>query len=386
MRKQIVITRIEDRLVSAYMIDEKIYDMIVAREDEDELQVGDVYVGRVQNTVKNISAAFVEVRPGVIGYLKLEKNRLKTVKAEQELIVQVKKNAKGTKGAVLSMEVEIVGRYSVLRDAGESGVRVSKKIQDEEMIARLHTLGEQAVDPSDEKGPLITIRTNAAEAEDDDILKELRTLYDKWSEIRRFGGQRTSFSRLYREPPVYTRMINRYRVGEVDRVITDQEDVFHALSDLSGMVSIENYEDASYPLEARYGMRSTLEKARERRVWLKSGANLIIDRTEAMIVIDVNSAKAIEGNRAGESTFFKINLEAAEEIARQLRLRNLSGIIMVDFIDMKDKEHMDALIARIRDLLKQDPVMAMYVDMTKLGIVEITRTKRYMDIYDALCD
>ena len=142
-------------------------------------------------------------------------------------------------------------------------------------------------------------------------------------------------------------------------------------------MTIERYEDISYPLEARYAVSTTIKKASDRLVWLRSGANLIIDRTEAMTVIDVNTAKAVEGKRASESTFFKINMEATDEVARQLRLRNISGIILVDFIDMKEKEHNDQLIARLREKLSEDPVRAVYVDMTGLGIVEITRAKRF---------
>ncbi|MEE3467288.1 MAG: ribonuclease E/G [Eubacterium sp.] len=391
--KRVLITRIEGRIVSAYMIGEKIYDVIIGGVNEDELQIGDVYVGRVQNVVENIGAAFVEVRPGVMGYLKLERSQMKTVKAGQEQIVQVRKNAKGSKNAVLSTEIEMLGRYAVLQEQKENRVLVSKKIRDEETIRRLTQLGESIIDEADEMttnvdmgehtAPTITIRTNAAEADDDVIRGEIRTLYDTWCELHRHGSQRTGFSRLYRELPVYVRMINRYRNGEIDRVITDQEDVLDVLKSLPLEPEVEAYEDTSYPLEARYAIRTTLDKALDRHVWLKSGADLYIDRTEAMTVIDVNTAKAIEGKRASESTFFKINLEAAEEIARQIRLRNLSGIILVDFIDMKDKGHVDALIDTLRWCLKTDPVRAMYVDMTKLGIVEITRSKRYMDLYDA---
>ena len=388
-RKQIVITRIDDRIVSAYMIGETVFDLLISDDRDDALHVGDVFVGRVKNVVDNILAAFVEVQPGVMGYLKLEKEQLKTVKAEQELIVQVIKTAKGTKDAVLSMNVELVGRYAVLQEREKGGVRVSRKIRDEETIERLMSLGEQAVDDYPENtrdSLLITVRTNAAEAVETDIQDEIKNLLDSGLEIRRHGLQRTVFSRLYREPPVYVRMINRYRAESLDRVITDIDDVMLNLGELSSDVSVERYEDASYSLEARYAIRSTLEKALMRRVWLKSGANLIIDRTEAMTVIDVNSAKAIEGKRASESTFFKINMEAAGEIARQLRLRNLSGIILIDFIDMKEKEHVDALIRKLRELLSADPVRTVFVDITKLGIVEITRTKRFPELYDMLSD
>lgn len=388
--QRVIITRIDDRIVSAYMIGETIYDLLCADDKEDDVRVGDIFVGRVQNVVDNIRAAFVEIGNGTVGYLPLREEQKKIIKAEHEIIVQVKKPAKGSKDVVLTTDIELLGRYvflkkHTLKDKGH--VHISKRIKDENAVKRLEDLAETMIEigishtlksDSDESGvPVVTIRTNAADADEGLIKAEFDRLFDKWKSITTHGNQRTVYSRLYREPPFFIRHINGYRSDRIDRIITDQDDIYEELCETLSEMNIEKYEDTSYPLEARYAVSTTIKKASDRLVWLKSGANLIIDKTEAMTVIDVNTAKAIEGKRASESTFFRINSEAADEVARQLRLRNLSGIILVDFIDMKEKEHVDALISRLRDRLKDDPVKAMYIDMTALGIVEITRAKKY---------
>ena len=373
---KVVITRIDDHLISAYLIGETVYDLLIKDDKPDDISVGDIYVGRVQNVVDNIRAAFVEIGKGVIGYLPLSEEQKKHVKAEQEIIVQVKKPAKGTKEAVLTTNIELIGRYLVFQKKSNNTDRisVSRKIKVEETVNLLKDMvTELAGDPD----PYITIRTNASGVNEALIKSEYEMMHEKWKDITLHGSQRTMYSRLYREQPFYIRHINNYGKEQIERIITDQDDVYDELIRMLPEMTIERYEDISYPLEARYAVSTTMKKASDRLVWLKSGANLIIDRTEAMTVIDVNTAKAVEGKRASESTFFKINMEATDEVARQLRLRNISGIILVDFIDMKEKEHNDQLISRLREKLSEDPVRAVYVDMTGLGIIEITRAKRF---------
>ena len=378
IKNSIVITGYDDKTVSLYLKGETIYDVVTSDLD-DSINVGDIYVGRVQSVVNNINAAFIELIPGKRGYLKLGDKQKKAIKPEQEIIVQIIKPAKGDKDPVLSTDIELVGRYSVIK-LGDGTVSVSKKIHDETTVERLKQLADN---PSyNEDNISVMIRTNASDAPDDAITGEIQHLCEVMKGILSHGSQRVLYSRLYSEPPVFIRHINSYRSDKIDRIITDQPDVYEVLtgndrsSDYHG-IPVEFYSDTSYPLDARFAVSTTINKSSDRRVWLKSGANLIIDRTEAMTVIDVNSAKAIEGKRASRSTFLKINMEAADEVARQLRLRNISGMIIVDFIDMTDKSDKDLLISHMRDLLKEDPVKAMYVDITALGLMEITRKKHF---------
>lgn len=385
LERRIIITRIDGKLVCVYMIGERIFDALVEDERENELRVGDIYVGHVQNVVDNIRAAFVELQPGVMGFLPLDERGRRTVRAEQEMIVQVKKPATGTKDALLTTDIELVGRFCMVSGSigadGPVEVNVSKKITDAATTERLRKLAEEQTKDITE-ATAVMIRTNAAEAGESAVSDELDALLGKWKQLYVHGQQRTCHSCLHHEPASYVRHINRYRKDRIDQIVTDCGDVYEELRHIFPDIPVNLYEDTSYPPDARYAVSTTLNKALERRVWLKSGANLIIDRTEAMTVIDVNTAKAVDGKRASETTFFKINLEAAEEVARQLRLRNLSGIILVDFIDMKDREHIDALIAKLRECLKRDPVKATYVDYTKLGLVEITRARNRASLYE----
>ena len=151
-----------------------------------------------------------------------------------------------------------------------------------------------------------------------------------------------------------------------------------------GYDNLEFYEDSNYPLEKLAGIKTKLDKALSKRVWLKSGGNLVIEPTEALTVIDVNTGKAIEGKRNKETTFFKVNCEAAKEAARQIRLRNLSGIIIIDFINMKNSDNNLALLHSLREWTADDPVTTKVIDMTPLGLVEITRKKIHMPLSEQL--
>ena len=397
-KKTVVITEIGGKRVFAYLIGEKIYDLII--DEGAEISIGDVYVGKVKKIVANIAAAFIEFRPGVMGFLPLRKDKIKHIKCEQELIVQIKKPVKGDKDVVLTDDISLTGRYLVIKptdglytgrndgaptvfdgtlpelDADVSGQAfdISKKIKDKKQILRLSQIARS------HRMEAVMIRTNAAQADEGSIVSEWESLKKKADIIALYGGQRKLYSCLYQVPPFYIRMINSYRTEDIDRIITDQKDIYDVLVEAIPERIPELYQDESYTLDARFAISSTMEKASQRLVWLKSGANIVIDRTEAMTVIDVNTAKAIEGKRASETTFLKINIEAAGEIARQLRLRNISGIVMADFVNMQKKESIDTLISELRAKLATDPVKTMYIDYTKLGIVEITRAARHQSM------
>ena len=170
---------------------------------------------------------------------------------------------------------------------------------------------------------------------------------------------------------------------DFDRLITDLPEIYEELQPVYGEF-VQYYEDESYPLDKLLGISSKLAKAFEKKVWLKSGGNLVIEPTEALTVIDVNTGKAVDGKRKKETTFFKINCEAAMESARQIRMRNLSGIILIDFIDMKEKENIQKLMHLLRTELAKDMTKTVLVDMTKLGLVEITRMKKSPPLREVL--
>ena len=178
--------------------------------------------------------------------------------------------------------------------------------------------------------------------------------------------------------------------GELTRIITDIPHVYDEINEyvrslglgFSDIISF--YDDESYSLDAMHGLSLKLKKALMRKVWLDCGAYLVIDATEACVVIDVNSGKAVTKKKDSEETFYKINIEAAKEIMRQLKLRNLSGIIIVDFIDMQDKEHNEMLLAQLKKLAKEDKVKTNVLDITALGLVEMTRMKQRKPLHERL--
>lgn len=378
-RRQVVITHLQGRRVMLYMENEKIYDVLVGEEeDADAVAVGDIYVGRVQNIVQNISAAFVEVKKDVICYLPLSECAGQKIRCGDELVVQIKKAAVRTKQAVVTLYPELAGRYCVISTKTcEKGI--SKKIKDPDRTRQLKELLEQYKE--EEYG--ILLRTNAAYATPEEIRSECDKMVEEMHERMEHGRYMACFSLLRGEDPFYVKYINSCRLEELDRIITDDGEICRELQTLYGSL-VQYYQDTAYPLDKLLGIQSKLAKAYEKRVWLKSGGNLVIEPTEALTVIDVNTGKAVEGKRNKETTFFKLNCEAAVEAARQIRMRNLSGIILIDFIDMKKTQHQDELMALLRTELAKDKTRTALIDITKLGLVEITRMKKNKPLYEAM--
>lgn len=378
-RKQIVITGLQGKVVMLYMEHEKIFDVLTGEEASGQsIEVGDIFVGKVQNIVENIKAAFIEIRKDVIGFLPLSECRDKKIKGGDELVVQIKKAAVKTKQPVLTIYPEIAGRTLVV-STKSSTKGVSKKIVSQERQGQLRELLTEF-----EQEPYgLIVRTSAENTRDEEILSECRSLLQEMHELMEYSSYKTCFSRLRKETAFYLKYIRSCSLEKLDRIITDLPHVYEELHPLYGSL-VEWYEDESYPLDKLLGISSKLEKAFEKQVWLKSGGNLVIEPTEALTVIDVNTGKAIDGKRNKESTFYKINCEAAEEAARQIRMRNLSGIILIDFIDMKKREHNLKLLEFLREKLAEDQTKTVLVDMTKLGLVEITRMKKTPPLREVL--
>lgn len=378
-RNQIVITGLQAKVVMLYMENEKILDVLVGEEiPEKSIEVGDIFVGKVQNIVKNIDAAFIEIQKDVIGYLPLSECRDKKIKGGDELVVQIKKAAVKTKQPVLTLFPEIAGRTLVV--STKSATKgVSKKIVSHKRQGQLRKLLEEF----DQEPYGLIIRTGAENVADEEILSECRSLLQEMHELMEYSSYKTCFSRIRKETAFYLKYIRSCALENLDRIITDLPLVYEELHPLYGSL-VKWYEDASYSLDNLLGISSKLAKAFEKRVWLKSGGNLVIEPTEALTVIDVNTGKAVEGKRNRETTFFQMNIEAAEEAARQIRMRNLSGIILIDFIDMKKKEHNQKLLEFLRTKLAEDQTKTVLVDMTKLGLVEITRMKKNPPLKEVL--
>lgn len=227
------------------------------------------------------------------------------------------------------------------------------------------------------------LRTSAKTASEEEIRKECTGLLKQMHELMDYSEYKTRFSCLYREASFYLKYIRSLELSNYERIVTDLQSVYEELHPIYGD-KVELYSDDSYSLDKLLGISTKLLKANEKKVWLKSGGNLVIEPTEALTVIDVNTGKAVDGRRNKETTFYKINCEAAIEAARQIRMRNLSGIIVIDFIDMKEQEHVEELMQLLRMKLSEDKVKTVLVDITKLGLVEITRMKKNPPLREVL--
>lgn len=399
-------TRWEQHILTVRMEEEKVVQIQADSEQQDSF-LGNIYVGKVRNVVKNICAAFVEFQKGQIGYLPLDTNIIPLhtdggccqpgrVLIGDEIIVQVVREAVKTKPPALSGKIELAGKYLVLESAGElqpsaedlpvQGVRISKKIQEKEK--RNYLKQQLAACCKAEYG--FVARTNSALASQEELMQEAEDLIRQYRNITEYGRHKVQFSILKQSPRGYLTQIQNSYQDRLARIITDDDLLYQEIHDYL----LDNGWDASELLErwnpecgklhAVYNITKTLEQAQRPKVWLKSGAYLIIQPTEALVAIDVNTGKAVSKKKDVQQTFYKINLEAAAEIAKQLRLRNLSGMILIDFIDMKSKENQKSLIETLREAVSRDPVQTTVVDMTKLGLVEVTRKKTRKSLADQL--
>lgn len=386
MKKQLLITSRKEKIVSS-LFEEKELVQVNVEDIENASLLGNIYVGKVKNIVKNIEAAFVEIADGQMCYLPLGKkehpifcNSKKNDKVciGDEILVQVSKDAIKTKNPSVTTNLQFAGKYVILTH-GKIMPGISGKITNEEERNRLKTVIKPFV--SEKKGCGMIVRTNAEGIEEEKILLEAKTLYALYETICTKGIYKSCFSKLYQAPAGFLCDIRDGYDEELDQIITDDLNLYGQIEQYLSTYQKEDldklslYEDEMISLNRLYGLETKLDKALQKKVWLKSGGYLIIEPTEALTVIDVNSGKAIAGKKDTEKHFLKINLEAAKEIAKQLRLRNLSGIILVDFIDMESKKSKQQLIQQLEADLKKDPVKTVYVDMTKLNLVEITRKK-----------
>lgn len=345
--------------------------------------LGNIYVGRVQRVLENINAAFVEISPGFSCYLPLEnvkdpicvkRRSSRRISAQDELLVQVQKEAVKSKAATVSTNLSLTGRYVVLTTENKT-VGISSRL---DRKSREHYKELMEDRGCTDYG--VIIRTNAKHAADDEILSEIGELENQLRNMMAHAENRTCFSCLYRTAPGYRTFLKNVYIDSLREIVTDIPPVYEELSayckcykDLE-KIPLRLYEDADYPLASLYNLNKQLERAVKKTVYLKSGGFLVIEPTEAMTVIDVNTGKSISGKDPQEH-FRKTNLEAAKEIAHQIRLRNLSGIIIIDFIDLTSKADQQELLDFLKKQVRSDSVPVQVHDITRLNLVEVTRKK-----------
>ena len=380
----IVITEYKNRICALGFKQNQLEELHV---DTQESLLNSIYIAKVKNISQNIHAAFVELYDGQMAFLPLDDtlncpfitSADGRLREGDEIPVQIIKEAVKTKDPVVTTKLSISGAYCVVTmDKRNGGFQFSKKLS----VAKKDALNETLNDfifPSDYA---VIIRTGAEQLEDFEELKvELTILISTMNDIILKSKTRTCFSLIYQGVPSYIEYLHHIAESDYEEVVTDIQTVYEALhTSYKGNMPIRFYND-TFPLTKLYSIESKMEELFAKKVHLKSGANLIIEYTEAMTVIDVNTAKNIT-KKDKDTHIFKINLEAAQEIARQIRLRNLSGIIIVDFINMENEIYHKELIQAVKKWLRNDPVPCHFVDITALGLAEITRKKAQKPVFE----
>lgn len=368
-------------IVAALMEQNRICQLHIAAQENKGI-LGNIYIGKVQSIVKNIHAAFIEIANGVNCYYSMdEKSEIfftnqkkdKTMKIGDEVLVQVSREGIKTKLPCVTGNLNFTGRYLVLtsqrKELGFSG-----KLKKEEK-KRIRAILEDHLP----KQAGLIVRTNCRDADTADILRELEQLQQQYEDLLKKASTRVCFSLLEESMPDYMQVLQSTYTKNLEEIVTDDKTIFQQIQRYlqcyeTKAVPVRFYEDSLLPLAKLYCLESAISEGTQERVWLKSGGFLVIQQTEAFVCIDVNTGKFSEKKEI-QDTFRKINLEAAREIAWQLRLRNLSGIILIDFINLEKEEDKKELLQNLQGYLKQDPVKGTVVDMTPLNIVEVTRKK-----------
>lgn len=369
--------------------------------------IGNIYKGKVTRVLPGMQAAFVDIGLEKAGFLhvsdvmtlrkdeQVQNIDLNSPEADirrwlyegQEVLVQVVKDPMGSKGARLSTHLSVLSRYLVyMPDLKHIGI--SLRLDDPEERERLQAVMAEALDVEVPEGYIV--RTVAENATDAEIKRDIKFLKKLWKSVKHKAKKVKKTGLVFEDLPLYLRAVRDMVNDNIERVMIDDEssvDELHQFAkDFVPEIAskIELYQGESLIFEL-YGIEDELKKALKNRVSLKSGGYVVFDQTEAMTTIDVNTGNFV-GSRNFEETFFKTNLEAAQTIARQLRLRNLGGIIIIDFIDMQEEDHKQQVLSTLEKVLAKDPAKTFITQVSSLGLVEMTRKRTYESLWQKLCE
>jgi ribonuclease G len=386
----------------AVMEDGHLEEFAIERPTEERI-VGSIFKGRIQNIEDGLQAAFVDIGlkknafihfwdmiPEDAARLEAEEgvaaNRPRKKKTQpgemakqfppgSEIIVQVTKGPIGTKGSRVTANLSIPGRYLVMMP-GSKLKGVSRKIEGEKERARLKKALARLPIPSSVG---LIIRTSAEGVRASSLARDLRGLLDIWQKIEDGIKNQSAPCCLYHEPDLVERVVRDSLTAEIDRIVIDSRAVFERIRDMTSRISrrvknrVKLYDGAA-PIFEHFEVEKQLENAFRRKVWLKSGGYLIFDETEALVAIDVNTGRH-KGGQNQEESILQVNTEAAGEVARQLRLRNIGGLVVIDFIDMKSRKNQSAVYKTLKEALQKDKARTNVLPVSQLGLVEMTRQR-----------
>jgi len=393
MTKEVLMDASLGEIRLAVLEDGELAEFHVEKRD-DEITLGNIYRGRVERVLPGMQSAFVDIGISKNAFLHIKdllpegkeyrRSAVKPdgvtprigelLKAGQEITVQVVKEKSGQKGPRVTTRISLPGRFSVLLP-GRNAAGISRRMEDSEERKRLKELARM-LKP---EGAGLIIRTAARSVPAEWLRDEINELIEKWEMIRKEQEGGPVPRCLYSEPDFVSQMVREHLTPDLGRIIVNDRDIWERINQVldsasPGFRPKVEYFDKDYDLFAYYHVESALNQALARKVYLKSGGYLIFDKTEAMTVIDVNSGRYV-GKNSLEETAYKINMEAAEMIARQVRLRNIGGIVIIDFIDMQNESHREEVVAALKEAVKRDRTQTVVVGMTNLGLVEMTRKK-----------
>jgi len=367
--------------------------------------VGNIYKGRVNRVLPGMQAAFVDIGLERAAFLhasdifvpsnedegseeRKEESIRQLLREGQSVLVQVTKDPIGSKGARLTTYLSIPSRYAVLVPSLDS-IGISQKIEDENERQRLKQIVVENCTEKEQSGGYI-IRTAAEGVAKQAFVADIGFLRKLWSKVQKRAKAADCDSVVHEDLPLMLRALRDLMGNEVERIRVDSGESFRKIAGFAedyipeAVTRLEGY-SSERPLFELYGVEDEIRKALERKVPLKSGGYLIIDQTEAMTTIDVNTG-AFVGHRNLEETIFKTNLEAAQALARQLRLRNLGGIIIIDFIDMLEEEHKRQVMRALEKYLERDHAKSNVCEVSSLGLVEMTRKRTRESLEHVLCE
>ncbi len=366
-------------------------DYYVSRPNDNVFQIhGNIYLGKVQNVLPGMEAAFVDIGTpknaviyrGDVQYDqddfegKAEPKIENILQARQNILCQVTKNPIAHKGARLTTEVSLPGRFVVLVPESDT-FGISKRLPDGER-KRL----KKILDRAKPKEHGMIVRTAAENVTEAEIKRDIDSLLEQWERVKQLSTSDNSPSLLYYEPDIAVRLIREEFNKEYRGVVINDQEMFGSVSEyvsavipaLAERVQYYDEKEENLSLFERYHVTEQLIKALDRKVWLPSGGSLIIEATEALTVIDVNTGKNV-GKSSLEETVYQNNLEAAESIAHQLRLRDIGGIVVIDFVDMEVKKHREEVVRVFKQALARDKTRTQVFAISELGLVEMTRKR-----------
>lgn len=387
-------------------------DFFVERESDERI-VGSIFKGRVQNLEDSLQAAFIDIgmkKNAFIHYWDMIPEDTARLEAEEgvdrrpqnrrnkqlaseiakrypigsEIVVQVTKGAIGTKGPRVSANLSIPGRFLVMMP-GTSLKGVSRRIEDREERERLKKILARMPVPS-HLG--IIVRTAGSGTKRTAFVRDFRSLLDIWSQIETGMREKPAPCRLYQEPDLIERVVRDALTEDIDRIVVDSRDQYERIKSLISRISrrarnsLKLYEGEA-PVFEYYDVERQIENSFRRKVWLKNGGCIVIDETEALVAIDVNTGRH-KGGKTQDESILQVNLEAADEIARQIRLRNIGGLIVADFIDMKSRKDQQQVYRRMKECLRKDKARTNVLPISQLGLLEMTRQRTDESIRDSV--